>query len=150
MYNVRPNGKIIGSDRSNLLVADVSMRRPLVLLWDIAEQRELARLPHQSGALSRNGRWFASIAVAPADRVVSLPAEVRGPQRTWDQDALVYTLDDARKSISVSVMDFGPIGLYGRASAGPPRVNHWITLGLSSRASRNHGVCRKIGECCCR
>ncbi len=47
------------------------------------------------------------------------PHEVRGPGRTWDQEGLVYTLDDARQSISVSVMDFAPVGLYSRMSAGP-------------------------------
>jgi phospholipase D3/4 len=54
------------------------------------------------------------------------PHEVRGPGRTWDQEGLVHTLDDARKTISVSVMDFGPVGLYGRASAGPPVGDHGV------------------------
>jgi phospholipase D3/4 len=46
------------------------------------------------------------------------PDEIRGSGRTWDGDGLVQTIDDARKSICVSVMDFGPIGLYSRQSAG--------------------------------
>ncbi len=46
------------------------------------------------------------------------PDEVRGDGRSWDGDGLVYTIDDARKSVCVSVMDFAPIGLYGRQSAG--------------------------------
>ena len=46
------------------------------------------------------------------------PDEVRGSGRTWDGDGLVQTIDDARRSICVSVMDFGPIGLYSRQSAG--------------------------------
>ena len=46
------------------------------------------------------------------------PDEIRGFGRTWDGDGLVQTIDDARRSICVSVMDFGPIGLYSRQSAG--------------------------------
>lgn len=46
------------------------------------------------------------------------PGEVRGRGRTWDGDGLVHTIDDACRSICVSVMDFGPIGLYSRRSAG--------------------------------
>lgn len=42
------------------------------------------------------------------------PAEVRGRGRTWDGDGLVHTIDDACRSICVSVMDFAPISLYGR------------------------------------
>ena len=42
------------------------------------------------------------------------PHEVCGPGRTFDDDGLVYTIEDAAKSVSVSVMDFGPIGLYSR------------------------------------
>ena len=45
------------------------------------------------------------------------PDEVRGSGRTWDGDGLVQTIDDARRSICVSVMDFGPIGVYSRQSA---------------------------------
>lgn len=44
------------------------------------------------------------------------PGEVRGRGRTWDGDGLVHTIDDACRSICVSVMDFGPIGLYSRRS----------------------------------
>jgi phospholipase D3/4 len=54
------------------------------------------------------------------------PHEVRGTGRTWDQEGVVYTLDDARRTISVSVMDFAPVGLYGRASAGPPVGDHGV------------------------
>jgi len=48
------------------------------------------------------------------------PHEVLDAGRTWDEEGLVCTIDDARKSICVSVMDFAPVGLYGRQSAGPP------------------------------
>jgi phospholipase D3/4 len=48
------------------------------------------------------------------------PGEVRGRGRTWDGDGLVYTIDDARRSICVSVMDFAPIGLYSRRGPGAP------------------------------
>ncbi len=44
------------------------------------------------------------------------PSEICAPGRTFDGDGLVYTIRDAAKSVSVSVMDFGPISLYGRAS----------------------------------
>jgi phospholipase D3/4 len=44
------------------------------------------------------------------------PSEVRGRGRTWDGDGLVHTIDDARRSICLSVMDFGPIGLYRHQS----------------------------------
>jgi phospholipase D3/4 len=46
------------------------------------------------------------------------PDEVRGSGRTSDAEGLVHTIDDARRSICVSVMDFGPIGLYPREIAG--------------------------------
>jgi phospholipase D3/4 len=42
------------------------------------------------------------------------PDEVRGSGRTWDGEALIHTIDDARRSIGVSVMDFGPVSLYSR------------------------------------
>jgi phospholipase D3/4 len=52
------------------------------------------------------------------------PDEVRGSGRTWDGEGLVHTIDDARKSICVSVMDFGPIALYSRQRAGHPMGDH--------------------------
>lgn len=42
------------------------------------------------------------------------PAEICGPGRVWDQDGLAYTINTARKSVCVSVMDLAPVGLYGR------------------------------------
>lgn len=48
------------------------------------------------------------------------PQEVRGSGRTWDGEGIVHTIDDARKSVCLSVMDFAPIGLYSRQSAGAP------------------------------
>jgi phospholipase D3/4 len=48
------------------------------------------------------------------------PDEVRGSGRTWDGEGIVETIHDARKSVCVSVMDFAPVGLYTRKSAGPP------------------------------
>ncbi len=52
------------------------------------------------------------------------PDEVRGTGRTWDGEGLVHTIDDARGSICVSVMDFGPISLYSRQSAGSAMADH--------------------------
>ncbi len=46
------------------------------------------------------------------------PPEVCGDRRSWDEHGLVYTIDDARKSVCVSVMDFAPVSLYGRENAG--------------------------------
>ena len=48
------------------------------------------------------------------------PEEILGSGRAWDGDGLVYTIDDARRSVSVSVMDFSPTALFSRKSAGPP------------------------------
>jgi phospholipase D3/4 len=49
--------------------------------------------------------------------ITGCPQEVLDSGRTWDQEGLVHTIDDARKSICVSVMDFAPVGLYRRHSA---------------------------------
>ncbi len=48
------------------------------------------------------------------------PQEVLGKGRTWDREGLVHTIDDAQKSVCISVMDFAPAGLFSRPSAGPP------------------------------
>lgn len=48
------------------------------------------------------------------------PQEVLGKGRTWDGEGLVHTIDDAQKSVCISVMDFAPTGLYSRPIAGPP------------------------------
>jgi phospholipase D3/4 len=48
------------------------------------------------------------------------PQEVLGKGRTWDGQGLVHTIDDAQKSVCISVMDFAPAGLYSRPSAGSP------------------------------
>ena len=56
--------------------------------------------------------------------VSGCPDEVRGGGRTWDGEGLVHTIDDARETICVSVMDFGPIGLYSRQKGGPPMGDH--------------------------
>lgn len=52
--------------------------------------------------------------------ITGCPQEVLDSGRTWDQQGLVRTIDDARKSICVSVMDFAPVGLYNRQSPGAP------------------------------
>jgi phospholipase D3/4 len=48
------------------------------------------------------------------------PREVCGPGRSFDGDGLVYTIQDAAKSVCVSVMDFGPVSLYSRKSDAHP------------------------------
>jgi phospholipase D3/4 len=40
------------------------------------------------------------------------PDEVCAPARTRDQDGLVYTIEDAQRSVCVCVMDFAPISLF--------------------------------------
>jgi phospholipase D3/4 len=52
--------------------------------------------------------------------ITGCPQEVLDSGRTWDQEGLVNTIDDARKSICVSVMDFAPVGLYKRRGPGLP------------------------------
>ena len=46
------------------------------------------------------------------------PPEVLGPGRSYDGAGLVHTIHDARRSVCISVMDFAPTGLYGRAGGG--------------------------------
>lgn len=58
------------------------------------------------------------------------PPEVRGAGRTYDGDALVYTIDDAQRSVCVSVMDFAPVGLYGRKDPGPVKVDGEVVPAL--------------------
>ena len=48
------------------------------------------------------------------------PHEVCAPGRSFDGDGLVYTIQDAAKSVCVSVMDFGPVSLYSRKSDAHP------------------------------
>jgi phospholipase D3/4 len=52
--------------------------------------------------------------------ITGCPQEVLDSGRMWDQEGLVRTIDDARKSICVSVMDFAPVGLYERQGPGVP------------------------------
>lgn len=51
------------------------------------------------------------------------PAELCAPGRSFDGDGLVYTIQDAAKSVCVSVMDFGPVSLYSRANEGEQQGN---------------------------
>ncbi|MGA2451526.1 MAG: phospholipase D-like domain-containing protein [Polyangiaceae bacterium] len=44
------------------------------------------------------------------------PREVRGRGRTFDGRALVSTILEAERSISINVMDFAPVGLYVRSA----------------------------------
>jgi phospholipase D3/4 len=54
------------------------------------------------------------------------PQEVLGNGRTWDGEGLVHTIDDAQKSVCISVMDFAPAGIYSRPSAEPPMGDEGI------------------------
>ena len=42
-----------------------------------------------------------------------------GVRRSWDGEGLVHTIDDARKSVCVSVMDFAPDRSVGASERGP-------------------------------
>jgi phospholipase D3/4 len=46
------------------------------------------------------------------------PREVRNLGRSYDGEGLVHTIDDARRSVSISVMDFAPVGIYARNGQG--------------------------------
>lgn len=103
--------------------ARIDRRVPPWSLLVPAEQR--APSPLAGGCSASAGNWKAPLALElGGERGTALltgcPQEVLDPGRTWDQEGLVRTMDDARRSICVSVMDFAPVGLYGRQSAGPP------------------------------
>ena len=49
-----------------------------------------------------------------------MPGRGSGSGRTWDGDGLVHTINDARKSVCVSVMDFAPTSLFGRQDGASP------------------------------
>ena len=92
-----------------------------------AAQRKPSELDHPKFATTYNSETPLGLTLDGEPGGVFLtgcPHEVRGKGRTWDQDGLVHTLDDARKSISVSVMDFGPIGLYSRTDVGTTVGDH--------------------------
>src|SRR5262249_209053 len=102
-----------------------------------AEPRPQAMLA--GGAATTARRWMAPppLDVGGEQGTVFLtgcPHEILDPGRTWDQEGLVRTIDDARKSICVSVMDFAPVALFPRQSAG-------ATLGseASFRTTRRYG-----------
>jgi hypothetical protein len=59
------------------LPAACGTERQQVLVWDVVERRELASLPGSSAALSRDGRWLATLDEAGVVRVWEVP--VRRP-----------------------------------------------------------------------
>jgi phospholipase D3/4 len=121
---------------STLTPASIEVFDPLVRIyrrvprwsaWVPAAQRAQSPLAGPQYATTFNRETPQSL-VLNGERggvfVTGCPDEVRGCGRTSDGEGLVHTIDDARKSICVSVMDFGPIGLYSRRRAGPPIGNH--------------------------
>lgn len=52
--------------------------------------------------------------------VSGAPDEIRGRGRSWDGETLVYTIDDARASVCVSVMDFASMSIYSRKAQHAP------------------------------
>jgi WD40 repeat protein len=55
------------------LFARSSAERQQILIWDIVERRELARLTGRSAALSGDGRWLATLDEAGVVRVWEIP-----------------------------------------------------------------------------
>jgi phospholipase D3/4 len=92
--------------------------------WSIlvpAEQR--AQLTLAGGKSEAACNWKAPLSLDLGGErgtvfLTGCPREVLDPGRTWDQEGLVHTIDDARKSICVSVMDFAPVGIYKRPGTG--------------------------------
>jgi phospholipase D3/4 len=103
-------------------VAGIDRRVPPWSFLVPAEQRKSLPVDGQS---STAYNWKAPLSLELDGEqgtalLTGCPQEVLDSGRTWDQEGLVRTIDDARKSICLSVMDFAPVGLYGRQSAGGP------------------------------
>jgi hypothetical protein len=102
-------------------VARIDRRVPPWSILVPAEQRAQSTLA--GGKLATACNWNAPLSLDLGGErgtvlLTGCPQEVLDSGRTWDQEGLVRTIDDARKSICVSVMDFAPVGLFGRQSAG--------------------------------
>jgi phospholipase D3/4 len=76
--------------------------------------------PFVDAGLAAHGNVLKQIKTAMADGsyanlfVASAPAESTArATRTFDEDALVYTIETAQKRLSLSVMDFTPYEMYG-------------------------------------
>lgn len=92
---------------SSLVVASKRSQSPL------AEEYTTAYSAHTPLRLELNGEQCGVF-------LSGCPQEVLGKGRTWDGEGLIHTIEDAQKSVCISVMDFAPAGLYSRPSAGPP------------------------------
>jgi phospholipase D3/4 len=102
-------------------VARIDRRVPPWSILVPAEQRAKSTLAGGESATACNWKAPLSLDLGGERGTVFLtgcPQEVLDSGRTWDQEGLVRTIDDAHKSICVSVMDFAPVGLFGRQSAG--------------------------------
>jgi phospholipase D3/4 len=102
-------------------VARIDRRVPPWSILVPAAQRAKSTLAGGESATACNWKSPLSLHLGGERGTVFLtgcPQEVLDSGRTWDQEGLVRTIDDARKSICVSVMDFAPVGLFGRQSAG--------------------------------
>jgi phospholipase D3/4 len=101
-------------------VARIDRRVPPWSLLVPAEQRTQSTLAGGTSESARNWKAPLSVEFGRERGTVLLtgcPHEVLDSGRTWDQEGLVRTIEDARKSICVSVMDFAPVGLYERQRA---------------------------------
>src|SRR6516225_6119864 len=102
-------------------VARIDRRVPPWSILVPAEQRAKSTLAGGEAATACNLKAPLSLDLGGERGTVFLtgcPQEILDSGRTWDQEGLVRTIDDARKSICVSVMDFAPVGLFGRQSVG--------------------------------
>lgn len=60
--------------------------------------------------------------------VTGSPPELCGPGRTVDLDALLHTIQSAKRSVCVSVMTYFPGGRYLRGAEGEPSIAVWWPL----------------------
>jgi phospholipase D3/4 len=101
-------------------VARINRRVPPWSTLVPAEQRAQSMLAGGTSATACSWKVPLSLEFGGERGTVFLtgcPQEVLDSGRTWDQEGLVRTIDDARKSICVSVMDFAPVGIFDRKSA---------------------------------
>jgi len=101
-------------------VARINRRVPPWSLLVPPERRTQSPLAGGTSATACSWKVPLSLELGGEQGTVFLtgcPREVLDPGRTWDEEGLIRTIDDARKSICVSVMDFAPVGIFDRKSA---------------------------------
>ena len=96
-----------------------NIQRTVPVWSDLAPEDQRARSPLATKAFTTNYNLAHPMQLTiDGDRsevfLSGCPREVGGPGRTYDGDALVHTIQDARRSVCISVMDFAPFSLYSR------------------------------------